>query len=49
MSNALGFELNPSETALLTETIEHFKVYNFLYTLELKKIIADDCKAYIDH
>ncbi len=49
MSNDLGFDLNPSETALLTETIEHFKVYNFLYTLGLKKIIADDCKAYIDY
>jgi hypothetical protein len=48
MSNALGFELDPSETALLTETVEHFKVYNFLYTLGLKKIIADNCTAYID-
>ena len=47
MSNALGFDLNPSETALLTETIEHFKVYNFIYTLGLNKIMAHDCDAYI--
>jgi Haloacid dehalogenase-like hydrolase len=48
MSSALGFDLDPSETALLTETVEHFKVYNFLYTLGLKKIIANNCRAYID-
>lgn len=48
MSSALGFDLDPSETALLTETVEHFKVYNFLYTLGLKKIIADNCRAYTD-
>jgi Haloacid dehalogenase-like hydrolase len=48
MGSALGFDLDPSETALLTETVEHFKVYNFLYTLGLKKIIADNCTAYID-
>ncbi len=48
MSSLLGFDLDPSETALLTETVEHFKVYNFLYTSGLKNIIADNCRAYID-
>ena len=48
MSNALGFTLDPSETAFLTENVEHFKAYNFLYTLGLKKIIAGDCRAYVD-
>ena len=48
MSNALGFNLDPTETALLTETIDHFKVYNFLYTLGLKDIINNDCNSYIN-
>ena len=48
MNNALGFDLTPSETALLTETVEHFKACNFLYTLGLKEAIADDCKACAD-
>jgi hypothetical protein len=48
MSKALAFNLDPSETAFLTENVEHFKAYNFLYTLGLKKIIADDCTAYVD-
>jgi beta-phosphoglucomutase-like phosphatase (HAD superfamily) len=48
MSKALGFPLDPTETAFLTENVEHFKAYNFLYTLGLKEIIADDCRAYVD-
>jgi len=47
MSTALGFPVDPSETAFLTENPEHFKVYNFLYTLELKKIMTDDCRDYV--
>ena len=39
MSNILGFALNPMETAFITETVEHFKVYNFLYTLGLKILL----------
>ena len=46
MSNILGFALNPMETAFITETVEHFKVYNFLYTLGLKNIIMNNCKSY---
>lgn len=49
MSSTLGFDLKPSETALLTETIAHFKVYNFLYTMGLKSIIANNCGEYVDH
>lgn len=49
MSSILGHELMPSETALLTETIDHFKAYNFLYTMGLRSIIADDCEKYVDH
>lgn len=45
ISRALGFNLDPSETAFLTENVEHFKAYDFLYTLGLKEIIADDCRA----
>ena len=48
MSNSIGFDLNPSETALLTENPEHFKAYNFLFTWGLKDIISDNCKSYID-
>ena len=48
MSKALGFNLHPSETAFLTENVEHFKAYNFLYTLGLKEIMADDCRAYVE-
>jgi hypothetical protein len=48
MSDALGFRLDPTETAFLTETIGHFKVYNFLYTLGLKNIINNDCNSYIN-
>ena len=47
MSNILGFELYPMETAFLTEQVEHFKVYNFLYTSGLNQIIRNDCNAYI--
>jgi hypothetical protein len=47
MSDILGFDLNPMETAFITETVEHFKVYNFLYTMGLKNIIRNNCKSYI--
>jgi hypothetical protein len=47
MSGILGFNLNPMETAFITETVEHFKVYNFLYTMGLKNIIRNNCKSYI--
>ena len=47
MSDILGFEVNPKETAFLTEKVEHFKVYNFLYTLGISDIIRDDCGEYM--
>jgi hypothetical protein len=48
LSDTLGFRIDPTETALLTETIEHFKVCNFLYTMGLKNIIINDCKSYVN-
>jgi Haloacid dehalogenase-like hydrolase len=49
MRSALGFDLIPSQTAFLTETVDHFKVYNFLYTMGLKRIIANNCQQFVDH
>jgi len=49
MSRILGIDLVPSETAFLTETTDHFKAYNFLYTMGLRSIIANDCGEYVDH
>ena len=46
MGHKLGFGLKPKETAFLTENVEHFKVYNFLYTLGLKNIIGNNCIEY---
>jgi FMN phosphatase YigB (HAD superfamily) len=47
MSASLGQDVNPSETAFLTETVEHFKVYNLLYGIGVRDIISDNCKQYV--
>ena len=44
MRAALGEDLHSSETVFITETIDHFKVYNILYASRLKEIIP-----WLDH
>ncbi|HKG87895.1 MAG TPA: hypothetical protein VKA95_06175, partial [Nitrososphaeraceae archaeon] len=48
MKKVLNTSLNLSETALLTETIEHFKAYNLLYSLDGRKIIREWFKEYFE-
>lgn len=47
MSASLGQVVNPSETAFLTETVEHFKVYNFLYSIGVRETISNNCEQYV--
>jgi hypothetical protein len=48
MSAVLVYDINPSDTAFLTETVEHFKVYNSLYSLGgVRDMISNNCEQYV--